>query len=91
MTDFNSTLTDADDPEAPRREPSPEPAGPIPENGSGDGRRPDGTFAPGNQVARQHGLYAARQPAGLLADVERFTGHVVTDLGGESELSAAAV
>lgn len=72
----------------PAQQAAPADAGePIRENGAGDGRRPDGTFAPGNQVARQHGPYAARQPAELLAVVEEFTAGVVSDLGGASELS----
>lgn len=40
-----------------------------------------------NQHARQHGLYAARQPAELVAEVEAFAGGVVSDQGGAEELS----
>ena len=44
-------------------------------------------FLPANQVARQTGIYAQRQPADLRERVDTFTAGVLSDLGGASELS----
>lgn len=87
-SDRNRTVTAFEAGPEPDSEAPAGPVEPFPENGSGDGRRPNGTFAPGNQVARQHGLYAGQQPAELLAEVDTFAAGVVSDLGGAEELSA---
>ena len=46
-----------------------------------------GHFRAGNQVARQLGLYARQQPAELRERVDRLTAGILSDLGGEDELS----
>jgi hypothetical protein len=56
-------------------------------NGNGDGRGPDGRFVPGNQVARQAGIYARQQPADLRERVNELTAGILSDLGGVDELS----
>ena len=48
----------------------------------------DGRFLPGNQVARQSGVFAVHQPPELLESADAFAAQVVADLGGEHELSA---
>lgn len=86
-SDRNRTVTTFERTAAPEPEAPAGAAEPIPENGSGDGRRPDGRFAAGNQVARQHGVYASQQSAELAAEVDAFLAGLLSDLGGESELS----
>src|SRR5262249_10134053 len=49
---------------------------------------PNGSrFQPGNQAAVQTGIYSVRKRAEVQARVAAFTGGIVSDLGGESELS----
>ena len=47
----------------------------------------DGRFLPGNQVARQSGVFAVHHPPELLEAADAFAVGVVADLGGEGELS----
>ena len=58
---------------------------PIQENGVNHG--PDGRFVAGNQAARQTGLYARQQPADVRTAADDLMRGIVSDLGGESELS----
>ena len=56
-------------------------------NGSAAGRDAAGRFAPGNQVARQTGMFARQQPAELVEALDAFTAAIVADLGGPAELT----
>lgn len=57
----------------------------FPENGDNHG--PDGKFLPGNQAARRTGIYARHQSADLRLTVDELMQGIVTDQGGETELS----
>ncbi len=48
----------------------------------------DGRFLSGNQVARQSGVFAVHQSPAVLESADAFAAQVMTDLGGEGELSA---
>jgi hypothetical protein len=55
---------------------------PVPKN--------DGRFRPGNQASRKHGLYAVKPEDAPDLDVtalDDFTSGVISDLGGESDLT----
>ena len=41
----------------------------------------------GNRLAVTSGIYAVQKPAGVVEDVEELKAAIVTDLGGESELT----
>ncbi len=60
----------------------------APSRVDGAERGPDGRFVSGNQVARQTGIFAVHQPPELLDSADAFAAQVLTDLGGERELSA---
>jgi hypothetical protein len=46
-----------------------------------------GRWLPGNQAARELGLYARNQPADLRESVDTLAAGIVADRGGESELT----
>jgi hypothetical protein len=46
-----------------------------------------GHVQPANTLARQTGLYARQQPAGLREALDTFTAALIADLGGASELT----
>ena len=50
-------------------------------------RDESGRFIAKNEASLKHGLYRHEQPADLVESVDAFKANVVTDLGGEAEMS----
>lgn len=94
VPDFNASLTD-------RELVADTPAEPIPANGRetvacarcltenpvGAQTCTCGAFLPANQAARKTGIYARQQPPDLRLTADELMNGIVSDLGGESELS----